>query len=351
MPEFLSYSVQTILVMNFLTLVALFFLSLTRYALSPGEMAIAMAICLLDSIRGYWLAVCSAGNDQKSFAIFSSLDAFLRPICSVVGVLVFGPNTNSILLGTLVGGITSAIASGIRVPVLHIFREWKLLFKFNIRTDFINYCIPFIPLNCIAWLTASSDRFIIAEVLGNDSAGIYIAMYAVVSRACSTCFGAVELIFRPFLFTFASQRDEKATWDLLTQWIVVSSFLGVCVISGFGLLHGFISSVLLSSRYGPNSSMMPILAAGLTLFHIGNIFELRIRAMLQSALLIVAHSIIATIAVLSAYLMGYQFGLAGVVLACPIYYFAYMVVLALLSKYAARKFFEHNTIEKIKSLT
>ena len=114
----------------------------------------------------------------------------------------------------------------------------------------------------------------------------------------------------------------------------MTGVVGVTSILCFYFLHEFVATILLAESYRTTSFLMPWIASGFCMFNIGMVFELRIRAFKRTSLLLIAHGIVAFLAVVVVYFLGRKFGLLGIAVAAPIYYGVFAIVCGLLSQTA-----------------
>jgi O-antigen/teichoic acid export membrane protein len=333
---FLKY-LKGLLVKTTLLVCLVFFVSAFLFSyVSFSEIILIAALYVLDTVRSLWLTILSANDDQKSYAILSSIDAFLRPLGALLASAAIGGVMFSVLVGMLVGGgLTLCIVFFLRKKQ-SVNVESAFLNDSSVSKELICFCLPLIPLNFIGWITSSSDRYIAAELLGTSAAGLYIAIYGLTSKPCIACSGAIELVMRPNLYKEVAENRIASADKVVLVWLVINSLVGIASILAFYFLQDVVASLLLAEAYRSSAFLMPWIAAGFCFFSIGTLFEIRIRAFKKTQLLLVVHGLTAVASVLFVYTLGKRFGMLGIAMAAPCYYGVFAVLSAVFSQFAKK---------------
>ncbi len=294
------------------------------------------SLYLLDTVRTLWLTTFSANNEQKSYAILSSIDAFLRPLGALVASAAFGGVMINVLCGMLLGGGLALFIVFFLCKRQFSNVESAVLDESRVLNELVRFCLPLIPLNFIGWVTSSSDRYIAAEFFGPTAAGLYIAIYGLTSKPCIACSGALELVMRPNLYREVAENRIANADRVVLIWIVISTMIGLSSIFAFYFLQNVVASLLLAPAYRSSSYLMPWIAAGFCFFSIGTIFEIRIRAFKRNGLLLIVHGLTALASLVFVVILGKWFGMLGIAMAAPCYYGVFAALSAFFSQFAKK---------------
>jgi O-antigen/teichoic acid export membrane protein len=125
----------------------------------------------------------------------------------------------------------------------------------------------------LRWVDGVGDRYLIGGLLGLGQAGIYSAVYGLLSRPFLMASGVVELTVRPHYYQKVADGEHGAADRLLMKWVIlVGVVVGIGVASVY-VLHDLIASLLLADAYRGGADIMVWIASGYALLAISDVFR------------------------------------------------------------------------------
>jgi O-antigen/teichoic acid export membrane protein len=232
-------------------------LSYTAFVLAAGLLAV-------EVFRALETCFLLAGRRQKVFALWGAAETWARPALSLLLVAVFGPRPECVL-----GGYLLATAAGYGLFALAEPRYGPApatgAGDGALARSIRRYALPLVPLALVSWVNALADRYVIAGAVGVEAAGIYAAVYGLISRPFLMTHGVLLSVFRPAYFEAVSCGEALAARRTVRAWIgltVGSAALGVGAVWA---LAGWLATLLLAERYRGGAALMPVLALGFAL--------------------------------------------------------------------------------------
>jgi len=296
------------------------------------------AFIVVQVMRNLEVGFLTAARRQKEAAIWDTVEAWAKPVITVLLVTLLGATPQSVLLGYFIaiGGILLCFnllpiqAEGKNLPKKHGELDSKLLS--NIRS----YAIPLIPLAIVGWTISLSDRYIIGGLLGMADVGIYAASYGLISTPFLITSSAVSQALRPLYFQSVSTDNKSLEKKTFLVWFTTTS--SVClfgVIAVYYFRH-WIAVCLLAREYRSGTLLMPWIAAGIGFQVISQIFENILFAYKRTSFVLLVHSVGAIICVVSVVCLISRFGLVGAAVACPIYYSSMLIISMFLTRFTRK---------------
>ncbi len=152
-----------------------------------------------DCARSIELAFLNSARQHRRYAIWTALDALLRPVAASVAIILFKESPVVVLAAYIVASVVLQLCFGgwfSRRPATPT--KLDELRQVDVMRDRIwQYAIPLIPLGVVGWSNGLADRYIIGGTLSVADAGIYAAVYGLASRAFLSWGQALELVARP----------------------------------------------------------------------------------------------------------------------------------------------------------
>jgi O-antigen/teichoic acid export membrane protein len=183
-----------------------------------------------------------------------------------------------------------------------------------------HYASPLVPLAVVGWTSGLADRYLIGGLVGLEAAGVYAAVYGLVSRPFLMVGATVELVLRQPYYEAVSRADRQRERVILVGWtglVVGVSLLGlVCTL----LWSEPIAGLLLGEPFRSGAFLMPWIAAGYTLLVTAQVLERVCYAHRTTGLVLAIQTVGAVLCIVIASPAIAAFGLAGAAVAVPAYF-------------------------------
>jgi O-antigen/teichoic acid export membrane protein len=314
-------------------------------------------LLMVDVGRQLELTMLNAARRQRATATWIALDAWARPTAAWAMIATAGATVEATLIGYIAAsglllaqlmywrrresrgerdspkmGSPAADSEG-KVEVMHsgarLPESAGALSKALMR-----YSLPLLPLGVIGWLTGQADRYILGGMIGVEEAGLYAALYGVVSRPFLMAGGMLEAWMRPIYYEAVAAHEVDEEKRLLQVWmsaIVCAAIAGVVV---FLFWHDEIASILLADSYRDNAWLMPWIAAGYGLLLVAQVYGRVCYAHHDTSAVLLSEAIGCVVALVATVYAVSRFGLAGAAFAVPVYFSAQLVLAMLLARRA-----------------
>lgn len=166
-------------------------------------------------------------NKRKVYLVMNTLSPLLSYSVSIP-LLLTGHYIIALPLAALIAAATQELIFWV------LNKEW---FKFKkIRTEYIKpllkIALPLLPNFIIYWIFNSSDRLMIANLIGTGSSGIY-AVGAKLGHASQLIYTAFAGGWQYFAFATMKEKDQVKTNSMIFEYLGVISF--VCSMFVFAL--------------------------------------------------------------------------------------------------------------------
>lgn len=289
-----------------------------------------------------------AARRQRPVAIWQVAVAWGRPFLAIGAVILLGANATSVFVGYFLAtaGILVVLRlfsfsfEGISPKTNSKDEAEKQQLSPTQRKQILAYAWPLVPLGIVGWVHALGDRYIIENVIGLEAAGLYIAAYNLIARPYNMAEGVFQQTLLPAYNQAISEgnnRQEKRlfrTWLLLVTGTVV--FGCICVY----FLKTWVASLLLAKAYHSSTVLMPWLGLGFAFLAIAHVFEWRLYSLKETRLVLLGQTIAAIGSLIVVIPMVVKYKLMGAAMACPMYYFLYLVTMFVLSHKAIRNHYK-----------
>lgn len=229
----------------------------TLTMLMLGGMVIA------ESARTIEMAFCNGLRQQRSYAAWAVAEAWGRPLAAVASVHSFGPHTWAVLTGYLASsGVNLLLFGGMPlIRTCQAIRRGESLPSAALD-DVARYCRPLVPMGLVGWISSLSDRYLIAGILGMHQAGVYTAIYGLITRPFLMVQSTLELTLRPVYFKAVTEGDRHGEWRLYRRWLALNALAGLTLFLVFGCASDLIVENLLGESYRSGAVLIPYLATG-----------------------------------------------------------------------------------------
>jgi O-antigen/teichoic acid export membrane protein len=288
------------------------------------------AIVVIETARTLDFVLLNAGQRHQPFALWSVLEAWLRPVCAILAVRLWGAEPGVVLVGYAVG------SGG-----LYLFMHVATRRDFGPRSDVVRerefrremwaYALPLIPVALVGWVCSLSDRYIIGYYRGLEDVGIYAAAYGLAGKPISTLSSALTFTFRPIYFEACSANDHAAAKRVFRAWIAVTLAAGGAVVAMFYLFGALVVRITLNVRYRSVEPYLPMIALGYVMMALSQVFNTASMARKKSSATTIseASGAVASIA-FEVPLIAWR-GIKGAAMAVPLYYGVQCLVAVLLA--------------------
>jgi O-antigen/teichoic acid export membrane protein len=295
---------------------------------------LAIAGCLITKIA-LRLEVCllTAARRQKASAICQVLEAWCKPAIAILIVILLGATSQSVLFGYFIA-IAGIVVIIHYLPMRAEGVDYSKQGKFETDTKLLKniwvYALPLIPQALVGWIISFSDRYIVGGLLGTADVGLYSVAYGVVGAPFLIAGASISQTIRPPYYNAVASSDKRLEKKMLRTWLLAALLISTLgVIAVYGLRH-LIAAIVLAEKYRSSVLLMPWIAGGMGLQIIAQVYDSVFLAYKKTKLVLISQVIGAIICLISVFLLTVKFGLLGTAIACPVYFFALVIVKILL---------------------
>jgi O-antigen/teichoic acid export membrane protein len=302
-------------------------------------------LLVLDGMRTMENTLLNAARRQKTSALITICEAWGRPLLAIVALQFLGVSLESLFIGY--SSLSSFLLLAFYLFGKPAGTERNALQPINkeqieqLRRKLYKYTLPLLPMASLDWLSGQGDRYMIGMLLGLDSAGIYSAIYGLMSRPFLMLSGIVETTLRPVYNQYIVSGNHQSAKQLIIKWValvIAVSSLGVITVT---YLNTFIVNLLLAEKYRRAYQLVPWIAGGYALLMLSRIFEIICYAYSKTSFVLLIEVIGAAVSIVIGYIGIINFGLIGAAMAIPVYFGLKL----LLSIYCARSVMKQNRME------
>jgi O-antigen/teichoic acid export membrane protein len=195
--------------------------------------------------------------------------------------------------GPLIG-----LGIGMLLPVLYSYgRDWRGLRLSIDRKAFLLICQYGLPLSLTVALTvviSTSDRFLIAWILGKDAAGLYSVAVDFTSQTITVIMMVIYLAVFPLAVRAWEERGQQAAQDQMQHNAALLLLVGLPAVVGMSILAPGIADCFLGKSFRVAASrVLPLVAvgtflAGFKACHFDTAFQFVNRTIIQVWIVLVA---------------------------------------------------------------
>ena len=243
---------------------------------SPWQGLILLSVPLLWALAWFELSLSLSAIKLQPLR-YGFINGFKAVSALSVGILLimWGLKMYGPLLGLLIGMLLSSVMWGIS--------EWKGVLPGISRpllAEILRYGLPLSATFALAFVVSSSDRFLIAWVLGEGPAGVYSAAYDLGQQSLILLMGVVNLASYPIVVRALEQKGVDSAREHLRQNAILLMAVSVPAAVGMAVLAPNVSAVLLGAGFREDAAFLlpwvalAILLAGLRSYHFDLAFQL-----------------------------------------------------------------------------
>ena len=289
-------------------------------------------LLIIEVGRQLELTMLNAARCQRETALWIVLDAWSRPAVAWLMITLMGATAVATIAGYVVasGLLLVWLKSWRRVD--HGFNKVEpsstpgdsrlSLSAAGLSTSLMRYSLPLLPLGLIGWLTGQADRYLIGGMVGVKDAGLYAALYGIVSRPFLMAGGILETWIRPIYYEAVAAQEAEQEKKVLYRWIGAVISAAVIGTGVFMLLHREIAMLFLAESYRANASLMPWIASGYGLLMVAQVYGRVCYAHHDTKAVLLSETVGCAVALFTTVYAVSRFGLAGAAYAVPVYFSA-----------------------------
>ena len=292
---------------------------------------IMVLLLIVEAVRQKELTLLNASRCQRLSATWNMLEAWVRPTSAYLFALVLGATAGTTLAGSLMASATLLLVFGRlaakerehhRDPKRSSERDSDFSKRQEIERSLLDYSKPLMPLGLVGWICSQADRYLICGLLTVEEAGLYAAVYGIVSRPFLMAGGTFESWIRPAYYDAFEKMgsDSRRHHQIMAWWLTGISSVAVAGIVVFSLWHENIAYMLLAPAYRSASWLMPWIALGYGLVLLAQVYE-RVCYVAGDTTSVLRIEMLASIAALITTFYSLRvFGLSGAAYAAPVYF-------------------------------
>jgi O-antigen/teichoic acid export membrane protein len=295
---------------------------------------ILIALTTFDVLRYMHLSFLTAARNHRKSGLWMAIDIWARPALAVLAILWLGTTYQNVLLGYLVA--TAAVycvfrcllgggSKNLKPPDRGAFR--------SMAHEVWNYTLPFLPIGLIGSLSAFSDRYFIAGIIGLKEVGIYVAAYGLVSRPFQLVHAVLENIMRPAYYEAIAASKHCLASQFHITWLRFVTIMASGLAAGIFLWREWLAHIFVGSQYAGAAQLMPWLALGYAFSIVSHVYYTRLLALHHHRLVFFVrlHAILVSLAATPLGL--WSCGLRGVAVSCPVAFGSELALVCLLSRF------------------
>ena len=240
--------------------------------------AVGGVLCILPPTRHLWPVVTACWlllAVLQPFELFSEYArARLRPwnymvlqLAKSAGTVVFGGILIKLGAGWM-GALLGSVAAGVAPLIYSYRRDWAgipLRIDREVMRIVFAYSAPLSATVALAVVIASSDRFIIAGMMGESAAGLYAVSADLTARTLTLLMMVVYTAMFPLAVRAWEEGGPEAARERMRDNAAVLLAVGLPAAAGLAMLSGSIADCFLGQSYrAAAAGVIPLIAvAGL----------------------------------------------------------------------------------------
>jgi len=295
-------------------------------------------LLILDGLRAVETVFLNAARRQAGYAVISIGEAFGRPMMAIIALRFLDTNATSVLMAY---AFTSAI-------ILCIFyctskpEGSDSDYTYGkpdpaIGTAINRYSLPLTPMAALGWVNGVGDRYLIGSMLGLGQAGIYSAVYGLMSRPFIMISGIVELTLRPLYNRLVAEQKHREAAHLLAKWLLIVSLAVGAAFAFVILFDKLIIKILLAEKYRSGISLMAWISGGYALLALSDVYIKVCYAYGYTGRILMVQAIGAVVSLTLAVIGIKLFGLIGAAMAVPVYFGLMLLITIMVSRLNIQK--------------
>ena len=323
-------------------------------------------LLLVDTWRSYGISLLNAARRQKPMALWLATEAWARPLLALCFFALYGGNAVIFVISFMLASFAICIVFYRFVSVDGDHKDENQSARLDakpqsapdkidmpqpadadgsvyarrkdIKTRIWSYAWPLFPVAGLGWISAVSDRYIIAGLLDLQTAGLYVAIYAVVSRPYIMVGAFLDVWLRPRLYHAVSAGTREGIWRVIGLWSGLCGAISLIGVGCFVALHEWVAVIMLAAPYRAASEMMPWIALGYSLIIMSQITTRICYAFDRTWLVFWIHLVAAVSTLVVSIPAISMYGFFGAAISVPIYSFVQLVFSIAMATIAANHY-------------
>lgn len=220
---------------NFMLLIGMFAFLITiplwnMISMYNGYMGLLFVYCLFSSIRQLASQYTRAAGFVKIFAVDGIISVMVQFLCNILFMMHLDLGINGYILSFVAADAFSILFLCVTTKAYKSLKA-RYIDK-SLLKEMLKYSVPLIPTYLLWWLTSSSDRIFVIQMVGEKENGIYAAAYRLPTL----------LMFVTTIFYQAwqiSSIEEKDSDELGKFYSTVHNTYSSLIFIGAGFLIAF----------------------------------------------------------------------------------------------------------------
>ena len=305
---------------------------------------LGLVILAFALINGYGTAIDSiqtAARQRKIVAFHKGLNACLKLLLVFGMLLLLGKSSLSVAFGFAFTSIIVIVSQYIflrrhfpsQTAVSGESAKWK--------REMWAYSWPFLSWAFFSWAEQSSARWALESYETTSDVGKYAVLFQLGYTPMIMILGFAVAFLQPIIFSRAGDTSDEArnetVINLVKKLALTGAILTGCVFAATFFLHENVIQLLTEKRYHSVSEYLPWMVLSGGIFAIGQMFALRLQALMIHRVMVLASILSSVIGFLSSFICVFYLGWKGAVASSLIHALSYLILILLVSRISLQK--------------
>ena len=231
-----------------------------RSGLSGGFVGIVIALCAVSAIQEFLLGLLRSRRRATSYTVLASFSGALG-YALATGMAGFVDRTASMVVTGFLLAVLLVVPLSLRMSLRGIALRIPHMRTEHV-SDLLRYGLPALVINGLTWVTAVSDRYILAAAQGASAVGIYSASRDLSDKALVLLNTLFLLSSTPVGMSVWERDGEDAARRYVARLTRFSLLITAPLAMGIAVLARPLISLLADARYHEGFRLVPLVAAG-----------------------------------------------------------------------------------------
>ena len=204
-----------------------------------------------------------AENRSKFISVYGVVKRYLALALTIAALLTFARNAEGVFAAMIATEVVSLVWIGLVVVEDNPIRP--ALFSRDLFMRMVAYGVPMVGVELAGSLLAFGDRYVIQQLLGVESVGVYSASYNLCQYIKDSTMVALSLAVTPMYMRVWEQEGRVATEQFLGRFArtyLAFSFLVAALVTANAR---DLVTILTSARYVEGTTIVPWVIGGMAL--------------------------------------------------------------------------------------
>lgn len=265
-----------------------------------------------------------AENRSKFLSVYGVVKRYLALALTIATLLVFARNAEGVFAATIAAEVVSLVWIGWVVIEDNPIRP--ALFSRDLFMRMVAYGVPMVGVELAGSLLAFGDRYVIEQLLGVESVGVYSASYNLCQYIKDSTMVALSLAVTPMYMRVWEQEGRAATEQFLGRFArsyLAFSFLVAALVT---VNAADLVTILASERYVEGTIIVPWVIGGMALDSYVAVAAAGLFLKKRTGAIFIYVAVAAAVNIALNYLLVPRFGISGAAIATLL---SYAVLLAI----------------------